>query len=232
MNLQVCLPYQPCWFNCPMCVARGHKHNYIFDNLYKDNKKLYFKKLKDVLKSLDKGVSVILTGECDPTQNLRFCEEVIRLTRKVRPDLIIELQTRNYTYKGGLDLDVLSYSIVDAKGYGAASTFYKDKKAVNRIVILLSNWTTFLNNQNFNAKGFKQVTFKVLQPSEDKNVNKWIEQHRLPSNRLEVIKSIKREGVSIKVDENCQSGIGRYYIFRSDGNVYKTWEEGRKELNV
>ena len=46
MNLQVCLPYQPCWFNCPMCVARGHKHKYIFDNLYASDKKKYLKALK------------------------------------------------------------------------------------------------------------------------------------------------------------------------------------------
>lgn len=32
-NLQVCLPYQPCVYRCPMCVARGHKHEYKFENL-------------------------------------------------------------------------------------------------------------------------------------------------------------------------------------------------------
>lgn len=228
MNLQVCLPYQPCWFNCPMCVARGHKHKYVFDNLYKEDKEAYLANLKDAVMSLGQSRSVILTGECDPTQDIEFCKEVIQLVRSIRPDLFIELQTRNYTYRGGLDVDVLSYSIVDIGGYNAASSFYKEKDAINRIVILLGDWTRILNNDTFDTKGFSQVTFKVLQYSEDKNVNEWINKHKLPSSHLEVIKGIKREGVSIKFDENCQSGIGRYLIFRSDGHIYTTWEEGIK----
>ena len=229
MNLQVCLPYQPCWFNCPMCIARGHKHKYVFDNLYKSDKKKYLKCLKKAVCDLDKGASVVLTGECDPTQDTQFCQDVISIVRKYRPDLQIELSTRNYTYRGGLDVDVLSYSIVNEAGYNASSSFYREKDKINRIVILLCDWTEKLSNKNFDAKGFDQITFKVLQYSEDADVNKWIRKNKLPDKRLDRIRSIVRPGVSIRVDTNCQNGIGRYLIFRSDGNVYSTWEEGRKE---
>lgn len=34
MNLQVCAPHQECVYNCPFCVARGHKHKYHFKDIY------------------------------------------------------------------------------------------------------------------------------------------------------------------------------------------------------
>lgn len=233
MNLQVCLPYQPCWFHCPMCVARGHKHNYIFDNLYKKNKRKYLRLLAKAVKSLDKGVSVILTGECDPTQDLEFCKEVIKVVRSVRKDLVIELQTRNYTYGHSgdlLDVDVLSYSVVDAKGYVAAWTFYKDWTIVNRMVILLvKELEPYLDNEHFDTKGFDQITFKTLQYGEDAEANAWVDKNRMSEKGVEKVRNIVREGISIKIDTTCQDGTGRYRIFRSDGKVYNTWEEGRKE---
>lgn len=228
MNLQVCLPYQPCWFNCPMCIARGHKHKYIFDNLYGEDKKKYLKALKKAVCDLDKGVSVVLTGECDPTQDYEFCKDVINVVRTYRPDLVIELSTRNYTYRGELDVDVLSYSVVNEEGYKASSSFYRQEGAINRMVILLGSWTEVFSNKNFDSKGFDQITFKKLQYSEDPDVNKWIRHNKLPDNRLDRLKAITRPGVSIKVDENCQEAKVRYLIFRSDGHVYSTWEEGRK----
>ena len=39
MNLQVSVPHQKCVYSCPMCVARSHKNEGIFENLYKTNKK-------------------------------------------------------------------------------------------------------------------------------------------------------------------------------------------------
>lgn len=36
MNLQVCAPHQECVYNCPFCVAVGHKHKYHFKDIYKD----------------------------------------------------------------------------------------------------------------------------------------------------------------------------------------------------
>lgn len=230
MNLQVCLPYQPCWFHCPMCVARGHKHNYIFDNLYESNKRKYLKLLAKAVKKLDKGVSVILTGECDPTQDLDFCKEVIKVVRSVRKDLVIELQTRNYAYKGELDVDVLSYSVVSLRGYQNARQYYKDWTIVNRMVILLvKGLEPYLDNEHFDTKGFDQVTFKTLQYGEDAEANAWIDKFKMSEAGVEAVRGIVREGISIRVDTSCQNAEGRYRIFRSDGKVYNTWEEGRKE---
>ena len=45
INLQVVMPYQKCVYNCPFCCARGKKHNYQFDNLYKTNYKEWQQKL-------------------------------------------------------------------------------------------------------------------------------------------------------------------------------------------
>lgn len=232
MNLQVCVPYQPCLYNCPMCVARGHKHKYIFDNLYGQNKKKYLRLLARAVRRLDKGASVILTGECDPTQDMNFCKDVISVVRKVRKDIRIELQTRNYLYgRDGdyLDLDVLSYSVVSLRGYQNARNYYKDWIITNRMVILLvKGLEPYLDNEHFDTKGFDQVTFKTLQYSEDPEVNAWIDKYKMSEEGVEAVRGIVRDGISIRVDTSCQDGTGRYYIFRSDGKVYKTWEEGRK----
>ena len=218
MNLQLCIPYEPCIYHCPFCIARGHKHNYEFQNLYKTNKKEYFQKLIDVLEFIDG--SVVLTGECEPTQNMSFLKDVIKVIRKHKKNAVIELQTRNYEYKGGLDIDVLSYSIVDSKAYLNAYKLYKEPKKINRLVILLRRDLDFLNNYNFNSFGFQQVTFKQLQLGEDFETNKWI-----MNNLSEVNHNIQRSDISIRYDYSCQTAKGRYFVFRSDGNLYNSWEE-------
>ena len=30
--------------------------------------------------------------------------------------------------------------------------------------------------------------------------------------------------MSIMFDENCMDSVGRYKIFREDGNIYSTWD--------
>lgn len=70
MNLQVCAPHQECVYNCPFCVARGHKHKYHFKDIYKDGlNQDYFNALKRTIKTCNID-TVIITGECDPTQNM------------------------------------------------------------------------------------------------------------------------------------------------------------------
>jgi hypothetical protein len=72
MNLQVCAPHQECVYNCPFCVARGHKHKYHFKDIYKDGlTQDYFNALKRTIKTCNID-TVIITGECDPTQNMRW----------------------------------------------------------------------------------------------------------------------------------------------------------------
>lgn len=52
MNLQVCAPHQECVYNCPFCVARGHKHKYQFKDIYNDGlNQDYFNALKRIIKT-------------------------------------------------------------------------------------------------------------------------------------------------------------------------------------
>lgn len=76
MNLQVCAPHQECVYNCPFCVALGHKHKYHFKYIYKDGlTQDYFNALKRTIKTCNID-TVIITGECDPTQNMRWARKV------------------------------------------------------------------------------------------------------------------------------------------------------------
>lgn len=62
MNLQVCAPHQECVYNCPFCVARGHKHKYHFKDIYKDGlNQDYFNALKRTIKTCNID-TVIITG--------------------------------------------------------------------------------------------------------------------------------------------------------------------------
>lgn len=76
MNLQVCAPHQECVYNCPFCVALGHKHKYQFKDIYNDGlNQDYFNALKRTIKTCNID-TVIITGECDPTQNMRWALEL------------------------------------------------------------------------------------------------------------------------------------------------------------
>lgn len=231
MNLQICVPYQKCVFNCPMCVAKGHKHNYDFKNLYIEDEEEYGNKLRYF--NDNQFESVIITGECDPTQNMQFVKYVINLIKLWHEDKKIELQTHNYNINiNELEgLDVLSYSITDSKAYLRSYKFPRLKNKTNRIVILLTKEFAFLNKNNFDAMGFDQVTFKTLQYGEDEQINKWIDENKLEdlSNIYGIVNEYNGTNVSVRIDTSCQKATGRYQILRSDGNFYNSWEEKAKE---
>lgn len=233
MNLQICVPYQKCVFNCPMCVAKGHKHNYDFKNLYIEDKEEYGNKLRYINNNSECFENVIITGECDPTQNMGFVKYVINQL-KYDDDIKIELQTHNYNVNvNELDgLDVLSYSITDSKAYLRSYKFPRLKDKINRIVILLTKEFEFLNKNNFDPMGFDQVTFKTLQHGEDEEINKWIDTNKLEdlSNIYEIINEYNGTNTSVRIDTSCQNAKGRYKILRSDGNLYSSWEEKAKEI--
>lgn len=229
MNLQLCAPYEQCVYSCPMCVARGHNHKYKFDNLYADDAGAYFSALRGTLLAFDIN-TVVLTGECDPTQNglwvIRCCQQLV----KCRPDVRIELQTHNFnlkSYQVPDEVEVLSYSITSVKDYLSAWKYYKPCGVTTRMVILLTEEFNFLTKDNFSPMGFDQVTFKVLQHGEDERVNRWVDANRMQN--LDPIYGImeSRNGgsVSVRVDTSCQTAAGRYIIFRSDGRIYESWEE-------
>ena len=104
INLQVVMPYQKCVYSCPFCCARGKKHNYQFDNLYKTDYKEWQQKLIARCKKGDID-RVVITGEADPTQNYRFIEAVCETVPKEIP---IDLTTLSVISLAALLVNVIA----------------------------------------------------------------------------------------------------------------------------
>jgi hypothetical protein len=239
MNLQVSVPYQKCVYKCPFCIAKGHKNENSFENLYAINKREWQKKLENVLKegSYD---SVVLTGECDPTQDMRYCDDVISVIRNMRGTTpTIEFTTHNQKFDNALTsvphghkVDVVTLSVTNVREYlNAWKTPHKNAffSPIYRMVILLTKEFEFLTPDNFNTMGFDQITFKTLQYGEDGDVNRWIYENKMSDEHVEVIREIvekfnSNSSCSVRLDTSCQTATGRYHIFRSDGKVYDSWE--------
>lgn len=231
MNIQISAPYQPCVYRCPFCVARGHKHGYKFDNLYDTNEQVYFSRLRDFLRNYDLKTStyptVIITGECDPSQNMKWATKVARVCHDL--GCKVEFQTHNLSLKESdipSTIDVLSYSITDVREYLSAWRYIKPDWCINRMVIILRDGFGFLNKDNFSPMGFDQITFKALNYGESDSINNWIDGHTPASidNFYEIMESRNGSTLSVRIDTTCQQAKGRYYVFRSDGCVYDSWE--------
>ena len=238
MNLQVSVPHQKCVYSCPCCIARGHKHQNTFENLYKTNKRKWSKKLH---KTICEGeyASVILTGECDPTQDMTYCEDVISVIDSYNPTPTVEFTTHNQKAANtllasywGKKVDVVTLSVTNVREYLNAWRFPIRNaffSPIYRMVILLTEEFEFLNVNNFNTMGFDQITFKTLQHGEDAGVNAWIDSNKMSEEGLFEIRKIvdkynSHETCSVRLDTSCQDATNRYEIFRSDGNVYDSWE--------
>lgn len=231
MNIQISAPYQPCAYHCPFCVARGHKHEYKFDNLYGRDEEAYIRALRDFIikytKKNDEYPTVIITGECDPSQNMRWATKVANECSDL--GCKVEFQTHNLSLKEcdiPRAIDVLSYSITDAREYLSAWRYTKPNWCINRMVMILRDGFEFLNKDNFSPMGFDQITFKALNHGEDEVINNWIDEHTPASidNFYEIMESRNGSTLSVRVDTTCQKAEGRYYVFRSDGYVYDSWE--------
>lgn len=218
MNLQVCVPYEKCPFQCPTCIASGREQ---FENLFNEDERAYIYALQKT--QSDIYDNYIITGATEPTLNRHWLSTVLAYLS----DSTTELQTRNYNlHNYNLKyLDVLAYSITDVKGYLSSWQFRKID-GTNRLVILLTKDFEFLTAENFNTMGFDQITFKVLQYSADEQVNKYIEQNKMTdlTNIYKIVERFNGSSVSVRLDSNCQDSHGRYHIFREDGNIYDSWE--------
>ena len=234
MNLQVSIPYQQCVYKCPMCVARGHKNTGTFENLYETDPKEWAKRLCEAAK--DKS-AVVITGECDPTQNMKYVNDVARVLWNCDDfDGDIEFTTHNQHFDNwGLNhcVKVITLSVTNVREYLNAWKVISNRNAIvprtYRMVILLTNEFDFLTPENFNTMGFDQVTFKTLQYGEDGDVNRWIYEHKMSDEQVENIRKIVDKfnsfgECSVRLDTSCQTADGRYEIFRCDGNVYESWE--------
>ena len=238
MNLQISVPHQKCVYSCPMCVARSHANEGTFENLYKTNKKEWYNKLHQTIYDGDYN-SIVLTGECDPTQDMAYCEDVISVIDDHSPTPTVEFITHNQkavrtllASYWGKKVDVVTLSVTNVREYLNAWRFPERNaffSPIYRMVILLTEEFEFLNVNNFNTMGFDQITFKTLQHGEDAGVNAWIDSNKMSEEDLVEIRKIvdkynSHETCSVRLDTSCQDDTNRYEIFRSDGKVYDSWE--------
>ena len=170
---------------------------------------------------------------------MAYCEDVISVIDNYNPTPTVEFTTHNQKATStllasywGKKVDVVTLSVTDVREYLNAWRFPIRNaffSPIYRMVILLTEEFEFLNVNNFNTMGFDQITFKTLQHGEDAGVNAWIDSNKMSEEGLIEIRKIvdkynSHETCSVRLDTSCQDATNRYEIFRSDGNVYDSWE--------
>lgn len=235
INLQVCIPYQKCPFKCPMCIADNAPH---FNNLYKENETAYFAALDIALKN-NNIRTVVLTGDTEPTLDYEWMNKVINFIKTKYPKVSTELQTHVYRnhYLSAPNLGRICFSLTTVKDiefFQKAFSSYLPSKV--RMVILATGEVLDYLINNHVEFSCDQITFKLLQYTayEQEEKDSFITNHRVAEDDPRLAKLVLHYGAtafnrSIVVDTNCQDSIGRYRIFREDGNVYLTWESLEKE---
>lgn len=237
------MPYQKCIYDCKFCIAKGHNHEYQFENLYQTDKDLYLARLKQQVQLMsmlsvhvpDRLRSVIITGEADPSQNMEWVYDVIKTIRPLakRGRFNIEIQTRNHRIvfpNKKVRPDVIALSVSSMAEFNKAillKELYPD--VIIRPVVILNKK---LNNmiKYLDLTPYQQVTFKELQYGEDPNVNDWIQENEFKGrdDLKNLIFTFKKD-CSIVHDYDCQNAKARYRIYRSDAEIYYDWEQLPRE---
>lgn len=224
MNLQLCIPYRPCPFGCPMCIASNPKK---YDNLFGENAMAYIEKL-DVAMCQQKYENVILTGDTDPTLDNKWLFYVIPFLVLHCYKVGVEIQTHNYSWRGLRGIDINAFSITTLKD-AARIPHIKTDHGMNRLVVLgTTELLEYFLNRDVDLSQFRQITFKALQhtASNVTSVDEYIDGAKCASSLLEeAAQKYEKLGLQVKIDLNCQDAEGRYAIFREDGKIYHSWEE-------
>ena len=218
MNLQLCVPYEKCPFHCPMCIAADGKK---FNNLHESDRDLYFSRLAKALDKTDGNV--VLTGDTEPTLNKKWLIDVIKFIKSYKGHKI-EIQTHNYNLADGFEMldliDVVAYSITSPTELMKVNNLHRFS-GINRLVILGTK-PNARKLQGFELPdGFQQVTIKLLQYGESDKANSIVDLIRATENMFEGIKFA--DGISVRIDTNCQESEKRYKVFRENGIRYKGW---------
>lgn len=228
-SLQVVTPHMKCIFDCPFCIAKGHKHNNGFINNYKLNFKLWKNNLIDVIKNNDDLKYVVITGTNEPMQSKKCVSDITKIVRSTNKDIQIELQTRYYKQDEVYNkLDVVAYSISDVNLLNKIKPMGK----IQRYVLIM---TDSFNEYSLDdilgliPDSVKQITFKKLINTNGVNleVDKYIDSHSIDDNTLNrLIADVNKYkgNLSIRMDLDCMNCEGRYKIFREDGLVYDNWD--------
>lgn len=250
MNLQITVPYRTCPFKCPFCIANNPNTLGKYNDLYSTDKKAYFSALDETIKRLYlanyfKPITIVVTGDTEPTLNQPFLVDVVSHIREHHSIAIesIELQTANTTYVRGylrdnaIMFDVIGLSMYNEQQieYAMESELYRqDKHTFVRPTIILNSaiYEARLGVVSWDSlRKYKQVTFKVLQDSDNPQIQAWIEKNKFKDYQMRLldhdIAKLVYAGVSVRVDRDCMDTKGgqRYVIFRENGKLYKDWSE-------
>lgn len=228
-SLQIVTPHMKCIFNCPFCIAKGHKHDNGFVNNYKLNFDLWKNNLIKVINDNADLKYIVITGTNEPMQSRECVKDIIDVVRSTGRNIQIELQT--HYYKQDIiynELDVVAYSISNINLLDKIKPMGK----IQRYVLIM---TDSFNGYNLDKilklipDSVSQVTFKRLIDSN--GVNKEVDDYILNRKIDDVTLSILKKDIdnyngnkSIKLDMNCMDADNRYKIFREDGYVYDDWE--------
>lgn len=228
-SLQVVTPHMECIFNCPFCIARGHKHNNHFVNNYHDNFNLWKDNLIKVIHDNDDLKYVVITGTNEPMQSRECVKDIIDTVRGANKDIQIEIQTRYYQSDELYNkLDVVAYSISNVNLLNKIKPL---GKIIRYVIIMTDSFNDYSLNDILKLipKEVNQVTFKKLIDSHgvNKKVDEYISKHHILDETLDRLgKDISsyKGNLSIRLDMECMKCDGRYKIFREDGRVYDDWD--------
>lgn len=223
MNLQLTSPYKKCPYGCPYCVSAFTGKNPYNDEFYNNNKKAYLERLNHII--TDFGITtVVITGMTEATLFPEFINDVLGVISKHK-NINIEIQTANCNFKGNPNIDVVAYSMNEIPTKLPIATF-----GITRYTIILTDKLAYKDIVNLRKKAGKdkQITVKYLQKTSNHHpkVDNYIEKHRHIF-LAEEIKSLREEH-NVWVDEACMDSKNRYFVFRTDGNLYSSWDFNSK----
>ena len=227
-SLQIVTPHIECIFNCPFCIAKGHKHDNNFVNNYEYNFELWKNNLIKVINDNDDLKYVVITGTNEPMQSRECVSDIIDIVRSTNKSIQIELQTRYYKQDDIYNkLDVIAYSISDIKLLDKIKPIGK----IQRYVLIMTdsyNGYSLCEILKLIPDSVKQITFKKLINSNgiNKDIDNYIKCHSIDSNTLnKLISDVDNYmgSLSIRMDLDCMNAICRYKVFREDGNLYDDW---------
>lgn len=252
MNLQISLPFEEaCPFNCKFCIARHHPK-------FKGITIPALHLVKELIPLLMKNHydRVVFTGENEPLQSMDYMAQVIA---KMPVGQGIELVLRGYKFDQFVEkyplvlqrITLVNFSVSEAPGITYSEAYdealrmakiCKDMGVYTRFTFMLSKkLSPHMVRHAVRSKWVDQITLKELQGDNNyvkRNKSKYVAEllfeEATKQGAKGTFKSGQRfivfryDGHPIWVDLDCQNS-DKYHILRSDGKLYKSWEDQPNE---
>ncbi|HKM19961.1 MAG TPA: hypothetical protein VJY47_01920 [Candidatus Dojkabacteria bacterium] len=219
MNLQLTSPYIKCPYGCPYCVSAFEGENPYNDDFYNNNTELYLKRLDNVITNHNIS-TVVITGMTEPTLFPDFITNSLKILSKHK-ECKVEIQTANQNFKGLPEIDVVAYSMNKIPTKLPVADF-----GITRYTVILTDQLSYTDIVRLRERAGddKQITVKYLQKTSNHHpkVDAYIEEHRQTFSTTEA--QTLREKYNVWVDESCMDSTNRYLVYRTDGNLYSTWD--------